>query len=223
MLKKYCCGICKTTPDQISHHKAHLETQKHKHKKELFEFKLSKLNNKELEQKYKIINIFDIVTELETILYNKKLNEKETDNLEIKMANITETTEMSETEMSEYTSISNKDALKSKIHEIHNYLRNHGAGYGMNALKVFNILYGLKKIEENGLLDKVKLKRPECEFSYLLKLANKHEDEKLTELIFGDVLQSICDSDLKQLLFYEIPQNIKGSVFTYIMKEIDKI
>ena len=51
--------------------------------------------------------------------------------------------------------ISNKESLKVKIHEIHNYLRNNGAGYGMNALKVFNILYGLKKIEENNLFDKV--------------------------------------------------------------------
>ena len=48
--------------------------------------------------------------------------------------------------------ISNKEALRDKIHEIHNYLRNNGAGYGMNALKVFNLLYGLKKIEENNLL-----------------------------------------------------------------------
>ena len=79
--------------------------------------------------------------------------------------------------------ISNKEALKDKIHEIHNYLRNNGAGYGMNALKVFNLLYGLKKIEENKLLDKVNLKRPDCEFSHLLQLANENKDEKLTEII----------------------------------------
>jgi len=42
-------------------------------------------------------------------------------------------------------SITNKEALKDKIHDIHNYLRNNGAGYGMNALKVFNVIYGLKK------------------------------------------------------------------------------
>jgi len=53
--------------------------------------------------------------------------------------------------------ISNREALKDKIHEIHNYLRNNGAGYGMNALKVFNILYGLYKIESNNLFDKVNL------------------------------------------------------------------
>ena len=32
--KTYSCGICKTTPDQISHHKSHIETQKHKDKRE---------------------------------------------------------------------------------------------------------------------------------------------------------------------------------------------
>ena len=53
--------------------------------------------------------------------------------------------------------ITNKEALKDKIHVIHNYLRNNGAGYGMNGLKVFNILYGLKKIEENNLFDRVNL------------------------------------------------------------------
>ena len=119
--------------------------------------------------------------------------------------------------------VSNKEALKDKIHEIHNYLRNNGAGYGMNALKVFNLLYGLKKIEEKNLLDKVKLKRPDCEFSYLLKIANERKDEQLTELILGSVSTSIYKSDISELLFYEIPSNIKSSVFAYLIKEIDKI
>jgi len=120
-------------------------------------------------------------------------------------------------------SVSNKESLKDKIHEIHNYLRNNGAGYGMNALKVFNIIYGLKKIEENELLDKVNLKKPDCEFSYLLKLANDNQDERLAELIFGNVLQSIYESELKDLLFYEIPKNIRGSVLVFLIKEINKI
>jgi type I restriction-modification system DNA methylase subunit len=120
-------------------------------------------------------------------------------------------------------SVSNKEALKDKIHEIHNYLRNNGAGYGMNALKVFNIIYGLKKIEENNLLDRVSLRKPDCEFSYLLQLANENKGEELAALIFGNVLQSICESELRDLLFYEIPQNIRGSVFVYLIKEINKI
>jgi type I restriction-modification system DNA methylase subunit len=120
-------------------------------------------------------------------------------------------------------SITNKDALKNKIHEIHNFLRNNGAGYGMNALKVFVILYGIKKIEQDGWLNKLNLKRPCCEFSYLLKVANENQGERLAELIFGDVLQSIFESELKGILFYEIPRNIKASVFVHLIKEIDKI
>jgi len=119
-------------------------------------------------------------------------------------------------------SISNKDALKDKIHDIHNYLRNNGAGYGMNALKVFNLLYGLKKIEENNLFDKVNLD-PKCKFSYLLELANSGEDEKLPGHIDGVVLQSISQSSVRNLIFYEIPQNMKGSVFAFLIKEIQEI
>ena len=120
-------------------------------------------------------------------------------------------------------SISNKEALKDKIHEIHNYLRNNGAGYGMNALKVFNFLYGLKKIEEKKLLDKIKLKRPDCEFSYLLKLANENKDEKLSDLIRDKILDSINESSIKNLLLYEIPTSMKGQSFSYLIKEINKI
>lgn len=226
--KTYSCGICKTTPDQISHHKSHIKTQKHKDKRELFEFKLSKLTNQELEEKYKTNKIKDIIQEIETIIYspinsstnNKKLKQ----NIINYKSDITEDMNtLKNTAIEQTNSVSNKEALKDKIHEIHNYLRNNGAGYGMNALKVFNIIYGLKKIEENGLFDKVSLKKPDCEFSYLLKLANENKDEQLADLIFGNVLQSICDSELKELLFYEIPQNIRGSVFVYLIREIDKI
>lgn len=226
-VKTYSCGICKTTPDQISHHKSHIETQKHKDKKELFEFKLSKLNVAELKDRYKTLNITDIITETETILYNptqltqyKKLKLSHYQNIN----NITDDISSQKKMMiEESNSVSNKEALRDKIHEIHNFLRNNGAGYGMNALKVFNILYGLKKIEENDLLDKVSLARPVCEFSYLLELANNNEDEQLVKLITNEVLDSIHGSELKDLLFYEIPKNIKGSVFAHLIKEIDKI
>lgn len=226
--KTYSCGICKTTPDQISHHKSHIETQKHKDKRELFEFKLSKLSHQELESKYKTTIINDIITETETNVYipNNKLiiNEKKLKiNQIINNNDITIDSDQMSAIIVQSNTASNKEALKDKIHEIHNYLRNNGAGYGMNALKVFNILYGLKKIEEHGLLDKVSLKKPDCEFSYLLSLANESKDEELAELIFGPVLDSISKSELKELLFYEIPKNIRGSVFVYLIKEINKI
>jgi type I restriction-modification system DNA methylase subunit len=124
------------------------------------------------------------------------------------------------------TCISNKEALRDKIHEIHNFLRNSGAGYGMYALKVFNLLYGLKKIHEYSLLDKVKL-NSNCNFQYLLDLANKGEDKKVTDLILGNsedtVLQSIYNSEIRHLIFYEIPKNMRETVIPQLIKEINEI
>lgn len=222
--KTYYCGICKITFDTISHHKSHIKTQKHRNNRKLFELALSKLTNEELEETYKMHNITDVLREIETILYTPNDNPIKLNQPNCNTINITEyMSAQKNTMIQETNSVSNKEALKDKIHEIHNYLRNNGAGYGMNALKVFNIIYGLKKIEENGLFDKINLKKPECQFSHLLSLANENKDEYLAELIFGTVLTSINDSGLKELLFYEIPQNIKGSVFAYLIKGIDKI
>jgi restriction endonuclease S subunit len=216
-LKKYSCGICKTTPDQISHHKSHIETQKHKDKKELFELKLYKLNDEELMSKYKTTVIDDICNETETILYS--FNDNNIIKNDSKYNDFKDIQDI----MAEQNCISNKDALKDKIHELHNFLRNNGAGYGMNALKVFNVIYGLKKIEEKGLIDKVGLKRPECEFSHLLSLANENKDEELAKFILMDVLDAISESKIKDFLFYEIPKNMKGNVFSHLIKEINNI
>lgn len=207
----YSCNICNTKPDQISHHKTHIESQKHKDKKELFELKLYRFTPEELYKLHKTDNIQEIVNNNE----NKKLNIKEFDELDIEYNNIMNT-------MADNNIISNKDALKDKIHEIHNYLRNHGGGYGMNALKVFNLLYGLKKIEEKEVFNKCGLSK-ECKFSYLLELAEKNKDEELTSLILGKVLDSINESNIKSLLFYEIPRNLKSTVYSYLIKEINSI
>ena len=173
--KTYSCGICKTQPDQISHHKTHILTQKHKDKYELFELKLLKLSEEQLKDKYNTTNIKDICEQLETVIYN--LNDNNYDN----DINIKIDCEYSEEDkqliMDNINSISNKEALKDKIHDIHNYLRNNGAGYGMNALKVFNILFGLKKIEEKGLVEKVGL-NDKCKFSYLLEKAKNIDKTK---------------------------------------------
>ena len=229
MLKKkfYTCEICKTKPDQLSHHKMHIDTQKHKDKKELFELKLSKLSLNELQKLHNTTDISIIVDENETNTYipietNKKLINMDNNDEN----NIINNKEMSNDEKQKVelsNNVSNKEALKDKIHEIHNYLRNNGAGYGMNALKVFNLLYGLKKIEEKNLLDKVKLKRPECEFKHLLNLANENKDEELSDLIRDKVLDSINESPIRNLLLYEIPTSMKGQTFSYLIKEIDKI
>ena len=101
------------------------QLNQHKDKKELFELKLSNEKLQSIEDNKKLIN--------------SNLNDKQYD-IDNKMSD----DEKQKVELS--NNVSNKEALKDKIHEIHNYLRNNGAGYGMNALKVFNLLYGLKKI-----------------------------------------------------------------------------
>jgi type I restriction-modification system DNA methylase subunit len=224
--KIYTCEICKTKPDQLSHHKTHLDTQKHKDKKELFELKLYKLSSKELQKLYNTTDISIIVDENETNTYIPIEDNKKLINNSIDKEEDIHNKEMSDDEKQKVelsNNVSNKETLKDKIHEIHNYLRNNGAGYGMNALKVFNLLYGLKKIEEKKLLDKVKLKRPDCEFSYLLKLANENKDEELSDLIRDKVLDSIYYSPIRNLLLYEIPTSMKGPTFSYLIKEIEKI
>jgi hypothetical protein len=65
-------------------------------------------------------------------------------------------------------SISTKEAMKEIIHDIHNFLRNNGAGYGMNALKLFTLFYGLAKIENNGHFKTTKLP-DSCKFSNIRK------------------------------------------------------
>ncbi|NBO55748.1 MAG: hypothetical protein EBU84_14445, partial [Actinobacteria bacterium] len=223
--KTYSCGICKTQPDQISHHKTHILTQKHKDKYELFELKLSKLSEEQLLNKYNTTSIKDICEQLETVIY--KLNDNNNDNdINIKIDNQSSEKDK-QLMMDNINSISNKEALRDKIHDIHNFLRNNGAGYGMNALKVFNILFGLKKIEEKGLVEKVGLSN-ECKFSSLLEKAKdnsaeKLSDEKFAELIFDTVLDSINESEIKDLLFYEIPKNMKGSVLRHLIIEINDI
>ena len=140
--KIYTCEICKTKPDQLSHHKTHLQSQKHKYKKELFELKLSNISSKELQKLYNTSDLSIIIDENETNTYipiedNKKLINSNSDN---EYNDIHNKKMLDNEKIEQSNNVSNKEALKDKIHEIHNYLRNNGAGYGMNALKVFNLL-----------------------------------------------------------------------------------
>lgn len=206
----YYCGICKTSPDQLSHHKSHLDTQKHKDKREVFELKLSIRTKTELLNDYNTSDITCILKKIETIIRDKKgqqLTEMELVQSINQRNNLT----------------TNKDALREVIHDYHNYMRNNGAGYGMNALKVFNILYGLKKIEEYGLFEKTGLSN-KCRFSYLLELANKNQGELLAETIIIDTLDSIAVVPvIRHMLFYEIPKNLKSYVFSFLIKGIENI
>ena len=199
-MPEYYCQICQKESSQKKHHQSHIETEIHLTKKEVVKLKMESISAEERIEKYSTDNLETILDKLENSKKVKKI---------VKKVN--------------KINISNKEALKDKIHDIHNFLRNNGGGYGMNALKVFNILYGLKKIEEHGLIDKSELSRPYCEFSYILSLANNGKDKELTSTIYNEILNSLHDSVLKDIIFYEIPKSIQENVFQHLVKEIEEL
>lgn len=76
--------------------------------------------------------------------------------------------------------ITTREQLKDHIHSIHNYIRNNGAGYGLEAMKIFNVFYGLKLIDP--IIDKVGWDK-NYSFKNLMKLINKNENEELVSVI----------------------------------------
>ena len=223
MLKRYKCGFCETLPDQISHHKSHIQTQKHNDKKKIFELSLLNYSKTEVKEKYGIYEYNVIIENIETIIVYDEVDEKKLNILDTFSSNINKIMSRNQEQIIKSNSVSNKEALRDKIHEIHNYLRNNGAGYGMTALKIFNILYGLKKIEDTSSLEQLELK-DECKFSHLLELAEENKDEYLSEYIYVNVLDYIHENDnVRKLIFYDIPKHIKSSVFSHLVKEINKI
>ena len=77
MPQQYKCGICDSKPDQLSHHKTHIDTQKHKSNRIIFEYDLKSMTNEALLEKYQTSNINDIIEKNETIKINKKFKIKE--------------------------------------------------------------------------------------------------------------------------------------------------
>lgn len=98
----------------------------------------------------------------------------------------------------------NKEELASHVHHIHNFLRNNGFGYGMDAMKTFILFYVLKLIEpkiddfvENNLIDKTDTTRDitkdiiikdefkkNCRFSDFLSQEYENDNAELYKHIF---------------------------------------
>ena len=127
------------------------------------------------------------------------------------------------------SNITNSDDLREKIHEIHNYMRNNGIGYGLTSLKVFNLFYGLMKIEEYGLNEAIGLNDKECKFSYLLNLINNPDEKnKFINILNDETLNIIYDTtnttnNVNLLIGYNIPIDLKPDVYKYLMNEINSI
>ncbi len=141
-------------------------------------------------------------------------------------------------------SITNKESLRDYIHGIHDYLRNNGAGYGMVALKMFNVFYGLMVIENNEELFQKLFQTDEEEkingltidnfrFSKLFEMAKK-VDKTLIQPIDYELLKAIDDHILNKLanrennllrdfIFYEIPKDLQAYVYAELIIRINAI
>ena len=196
---KYYCKICKYGCSQKSHFDKHSSSEKHILKTELFKLELEKLSPDELNEQYKTNTIDDLIKYMEGKRRSYDIN-------------------------LDFEEITNADILRQKIHEIHNYLRNHGAGYGMSALKVFNVLYGLHKIEESNLVEKTGLDT-QYKFSELFTLVNDDTRlEEINDIIFMKIMPSLHKNKiLKNILYYRIPPEIKNGTFKYLINRIDEI
>ena len=238
---KYNCLICGTTPDKKSHHANHKRTKKHKLKKENLTLKLQQKSEEELLSEYQETDVELIISKLE----NNIVETDESDQInEIDESSGLDLNDLIEQDFESIHKTSNKDALKDKIHEIHNFLRNNGAGYGMSALKVFNVLYGLKRIEQYGINEKIGYGKEHL-FSHLLDDIKKNKNklnfsELLRDRVKKNVLDKIWQSkdpvnnpnnpvnnqnnpNLFKLLFYEIPENIKGEAYIKLIECIEKL
>ena len=145
---------------------------------------------------------------------------------------------LSKAELDKYTTniISSRYAMRDKVHQIHNYLRNKGAGYGLSALKVFNLFWGIYKVEQMGLIEKLGL-TDIPKFSDLCKLAytpNNDENQRanfgeLHKMVTGNhstsILSKLSTERYRELLFYEIPRDITNdnlAGFIRIINELGK-
>ena len=126
MPQQYKCGICDSKPDQLSHHKMHIDTQKHKDKKAILELQLKSMTNESLVEKYKTFNINDIIDKIETkksikfsIKEKTEMNSKKTIS-----GNTIWNSEINQDSNSNYAAIKSK--LDSIIKQCHNLLYGKG-------------------------------------------------------------------------------------------------
>lgn len=114
----------------------------------------------------------------------------------------------------------NSDILRNKIHHIHNFLRNNGVGYGMNAFQFFTLFYGLSIIERNNLYNILNIDKEIFSFENLLKIQNGHDLQiKITK-----ICQTIYkDDSLKKMLFILPPRDITDNTLIESLKLVKEL
>lgn len=123
----------------------------------------------------------------------------------------------------------NREMLSEQIHTIHNFLRNRGVGYGMSALKRFNLFYGLARIEQFDLFSIVGLNES-CRFSELLKLAQSGQIRTETDSCnpIYDLVDKYLDEInsnimMKKFIMSELPRGIQEDTLAQLIIKINQL
>ena len=209
---EYFCEITGKKFSQKSHIDKHLKSTFFKQESKIKELEFEKLSKKELKKKYGTSKIDKIIKKLSCI-------KKE----QIELSNSDSENELDTVDMPNVNqSYSNKDTLRDMVHSIHNFLRNNGVGYGMSALKIFNLFYGLKKIEDNGHFEKTDLPNY-CKFSEIKKKFISNNQQGLNDLLFTVLPGLYQEKKIKELLFTPITETIPANTIKTLMEMIEKL
>jgi len=124
-----------------------------------------------------------------------------------------------------------KEDLRDYIHDIHNFIRNNGAGYGQTGVRIFSVFYGLKLIKP--FLKTSNLTPNQEKYLDWDELVKKSKgSEEIIEYIDKKVLEELFElknnekdknRDLGHFLFYQIPRDLKDNVWKELIKRIEKI
>jgi CRISPR/Cas system CSM-associated protein Csm2 small subunit len=128
-----------------------------------------------------------------------------------------------------FTKIATTEQLKDYIHGIHDFIRNSGAGYGMTALKIFNVFYSLKNISgkckefglDESLFEWEKLK-DNCNANTIRDIVNKLRDlNNIQENQFLVTIKRI-DSDINNV-YDNLKEILSPEILTKIENDFKKL
>jgi type I restriction-modification system DNA methylase subunit len=129
------------------------------------------------------------------------------------------------------------DDLKNYIHDIHNFLRNNGVGYGIVSLNIFSVFYGLKLIQPKlDVLDLSEKEKQILDYNELVLRTKQNKeligyiDTEILELLYEmkrkwelQPAKKNKNADLAGFLFHQIPLDVRDEVWRELILKIDKI
>ena len=139
--------------------------------------------------------------------------------------------------MEDINFFSTNEDLKNYIHNIHNFLRNNGFGYGQNALKIFSVFYGLRLIEDKLKDTKFGFSKEEINtlsFSKIYKKSKKDVDD--TFEVVSNAVETLYDlfheykngnktwrTKIGFFIFSQIPRDLRDEVWYKFLTLMSKI